>query len=378
MNSFYSPKLTQNSGFAINVRRALVIATVVFTGACGSDDPVGPEPATGFLAGTSDNREIGLLVNSGSKSLTMFQVGSPTTTVQIPLGSSTTISPVGYSIRGRKVAVPLGNAASVAIVDLQSATVGRHFTFSSGNATGSVWANDTTVFVANTNTDQVGRIYLNQTSSEITTTVPVAPAPTAMAYAAGRVFVVSGNLENYVPKGEGIVTVINPTTMAVLATIQTGGTNSYDAAVGPDGLLYVINTGDYVSPGNMAIINPETMTRVAVIPNLGVGPGQLTIDSGGLAYISSFVNSTLVWNTRTRTFVRGPENPVCATDANTGYCRGASSSAPGADGRLYQLFFGSASQGLAPYAFVYDANTFALRDSISVGSGPMAITIRKY
>lgn len=346
--------------------------------ACGSDDPVGPKPPTGFLAGVSGNREIGMVVNSGSKSLTLFQLGSPTTVRQIALGSSTTITPIGYSLRGRKAAVPLGNAASVAIIDLETATVGRHFTFASGNTTGSVWANDTTVFVANTNTDKVGRFYLNQSSGEITSTVPVAPAPTSIAFGAGKVLVISGNLENYMPKGEGIVTAIDPSTMAVLGTIQTGGTNPNEGIVGPDGLLYVLNTGDYVSPGNMAIIDPATLKRVALIENVGVGPGHISIDSRGLAYISSFSNATIVWNTKTRTFVRGPENPVCAKLAASGACRGASASAGGADGKLYQLFFGSASKGLAPYAFVYDANTYALRDSISVGSGPMALTIRTY
>lgn len=351
---------------------------LAFAAACGDDNPTEPEPAPGFLGGVTGNREIGVLVNSGSKSITMFQLGSPTTTVQIPLGSSTTVTPIGFSLRGRKAAVPLGNAASVAIVNLETATVGRFFTFPSGNATGSVWANDTTVFVANTNTNKIGRIYLNQASTDITTTVDVGPAPTAMAYAGGRVLAISGNLANYVPIGEGIVTIINPSTMAVLGTVQTGGTNPNEAAVGPDGLLYVLNTGDYVAQGSMAIIDPATMARVALIPNMGVGPGHITIDANGMAYISSFSNATLVWNTRTRTFVRGADNPVCAKRASTGACRGASSTAAGADGRIYQAFFGSTSQGLAPYTFVYDATTFALRDSIAVGSGPMSLTIRTF
>ncbi|BAH37535.1 MAG TPA: hypothetical protein DGD08_15285 [Gemmatimonas aurantiaca] len=362
----------------LSSRRVAAMALLALTAACGEDGPSEPTPAPGFLGGVAGNREIGVVINSGTKSITMFQLGSPTTTVQIPLGSSTTVTPIGFSLRGRRAAVPLGNAASVALVNLETATVGRFFTFPSGNATGSVWANDTTVFAANTNTNKIGRFYVNQTATEITSTVDVAPAPTAMAYSAGRVLAISGNLANFVPIGEGVVTAINPATMAVLGTVQTGGTNPNEATIGPDGLLYVLNTGDYVAQGSMAIIDPATMTRVALIPNMGVGPGHISIDANGLAYISSFSNATLVWNTRTRAFVRGPADPVCAKRASNNACRGASSSAAATTGRLYQLFFGSTSQGLAPYAFVYDATTFALRDSISVGAGPMSLAIRTF
>ena len=83
-----------------------------------------------------------------------------------------------------------------------------------------------------------------------------------------------------------------------------------------------------------------------------------------------------MFNTATRTFVRGPNNPVCAKLAN-GSCRGAFATTTNANGDVYQAFFGSTSQGLAPYIFVYKASTFALTDSIAVGSGP-ALAIRTF
>ncbi|MBL0937984.1 MAG: hypothetical protein IBJ03_03760 [Gemmatimonadaceae bacterium] len=358
-------------------RPLALLGALAVAAACGDDSISEPDPAPGFLGGVPGNREIGVLVNSGTKSLTLFQLGAPTSTIQIPLGSSATVTPVGFSLRGRRAAVPLGNAASVAVVNLETATVSKFFTFPSGNTTGSVWSNDTTVFAANTNTNKIGRFYINQTSTEITSTVDVAPAPTAMAFAANRVLAISGNLANFVPIGEGVVTAINPATMAVIATVPTGGTNPTEATVGPDGLLYVLNTGDYVAPSSMAIIDPATMTRVALIPSLSVGAGHISIDAAGLAYISGFSSSTVVWNTRTRTFVRGTDNPVCARRA-TGQCRGATSAVLSGSTGLYQLFFGSTSQGLTPYAFRYDPTTYALRDSIAVGAGPMSLVIRTF
>src|SRR5665213_4076050 len=135
-------------------RIILGVAVICAAVACGGDNISNPAP--GFLGGTSDNHEIGLVVNSTGKSLTMFQVGSPKTVVQIPFGGSSTITPTGLSTRARLAAVPLGNAASVALVDLVGQTVKRNYTFPSGNTTGSVFSDDTTLFVANSTTNVVG------------------------------------------------------------------------------------------------------------------------------------------------------------------------------------------------------------------------------
>lgn len=346
--------------------------------ACGDDSITDPTPAPGFLGGVAGNREIGVVVNSIGKSITMFQLGAPTATVSIPLGTSSTITPTGLSLRGRRAAVPLGNAASVAIVNLETATVQKFFIFASGNTTGSAWINDTTVFAANAATNKVGRFYTTQTATEITALADVALAPTAIEYVGGKVFVVSGNFTDFPPTAQGVVTVINPATMAVIGSIQTGGPNSSDAAVGPDGLLYVLNTGDYSAQGSIAIINPATLA-VEVIQSTGVGQGSISIDANGLAYLSSFSGATTVWNTRTRTFVRGASNPLCAKLASTGACRGAPyAAASPQSGKVYQTFFGSAAQGLAPYVFVYSPSTFALTDSIAVGSSPISIAIRTF
>lgn len=342
--------------------------------ACGSD--VTAPAVSGFLAGTNANHEIGLVINSAGKTLTLFQLGSPTTQKQIPLGTSSTVTPVGAAVRGRRAAVPLGNAASVALIDLETAAVQRFFTFASGNASGSVFSDDTTIIVANSTLGTVGRMTVGQSSDAIAITVPVASSPSAIAVAGGRVLVVSANLDvTFTPRGNGIVTAIDPKTMQLLGTATMGGTNSNDAAVGPDGLLYVVNTGDFVGQGSLTIVNPATMQVVATIPNMGVGPGAISIDASGLAYISSFVSGTLVWNTKTRAFVRGPDNPVCAKLAN-GSCRGAFASSTNQAGDVYQAFFGSASQ--APYIFVFRAGAFALSDSIAAGTGPTSIVIRTF
>jgi hypothetical protein len=356
---------------------AALLSAAAFALACDGSSATAPV-APGFLGGTSSNHEVGVVVNSTGKAITLFQLGNPTNQQHIALGTSSTVTPTGLSVRGRRAIVPLGDAASAALINLETATVQRYFTFASGNATGSAFIDDTTIVVANLLRNTVGKMTVNQASDAITATAAVAPQPTAIAVANGRALVISSNLDaSFKPIGNGVVTAVDPNTMQVVGTVSTGGTNTSDGAVGPDGLLYVVNTGDFVNQGSMTIVNPATMTVVATIPNIGVGPGAIYIDGAGLAYISSFFGGTLVWNTATRTFVRGTSNPLCPKLAS-GSCRGAFAATTNASGDVYQAFFGSASQGLAPYLFVYKAGTFALTDSVSVGVGPAALAIRTF
>lgn len=354
----------------------LAAAALISLAGCGSDS-ISPL-ASGFLGGTSTNHEIGVVVNSTGRSLTLFQLGSPTTQQQIPLGTSSTVTPTGLSVRGQVALVPLGNAASVALVNLATASVLRYFTFASGNTTGSAFVDDTTYLFANPALATVGRATKGQPSGAVAMTVQVAPQPTALAMANGRAVIVSANLDaNYSPIGNGVVTIIDPKTLAVLGTVSTGGTNSSDIAIDPDGLAYVVNTGDYLSPGSITIVNPATAQVVATVGGMGVGPGAISIDGNGLAYVSGYYSATVVWNTKTRTFVRDATNPLCAP-VKGGACRGAFGATADASGNVYQLFFGDPTNNLPPYAFVYRAGTFALTDSVSVGVGPSGMAIRSF
>ena len=359
-------------------RSTALLLSALALAACDGDDPL--DPQLGFISGTRDNAQIGLVVNSTDKALTLFQLGNPAEKRQIPFGASTVVTPVGLSVRGTQALVPLGNAASVALIDLPTQRITRFFQFPQGNATGSAFVSDTVALVSNLIDDYVGRLTLGQAGGTIAQTVDVAPAPGTIVMAGNRALVVSGNLdESFKPLGNGVVTALDPQTLQVLGTVETGGRNPQGAALGPDGLLYVVNSEPFGSgvPGSVTIIDPATLQVRATVPGFGNFPGGITIDRNGIAYISGFLFGTLVWDTKTRTFLRGPDNPVCAKLAD-GSCRGAFDNAVDANGTLYQTFFGSRSKNLNPYVFVYAPGTFALTDSIAAGAGPTAIEIQRF
>jgi len=357
---------------------AVIVTTAIGLSAC-SDSPSTPPPGDRpFLDGTEDDPQIGLVVTSLERTLEMFHLGDPAQRRTIALGASSSVTPVGLSVRGDRVLVPLGNAASVAMVDLVTERAERFFLFASGNTSGSAWVDDQSALASNLITDQVGRFVVDQPEDAIAQLVDVAPGPADIVMAGGRGFVVSGNLgDDFLPLGNGVVTALNPSTLAVLGTIDTGDTNPQYGAAGPDGLVYVVNTGDYFNPATMAVIDPTTLERVDLIEGVGVGPGAITIDERGLAYISGFFFGTLVFDTSARVFVRGPDNPVCAPIAEGG-CRGAFHARADRDGDLYQAFFGSPADGLAPFTFVFEAGTFSLADSVASGAGPAAVDVQVF
>jgi hypothetical protein len=363
-------------------RRLSVLALSALTlTACDGDSPVDSELA--FLEGTREEPEIGVVVRSTGKALTLFQVGEPTETRQVVFGASESITPMGFEIRGERALVPLGNAASVALVDLETQRVERFFRFPSGNATGAAWVDGTTALVSNIKENSVGRFTLGQESDEIEQTVE-GPAGDILV-TGDRALVISANYDFDAPYPEGFnpgtVTAIDVETLEILDTV-TVGLNSQTGAIGPDGLLYVVNTGDYKSPGSLSVLDPETLEVLDTYEGFGVGPGSIFIDEQGLAYIAGFYFGTLVWDTQARAFVRGPENPVCAPvlNAESGQeeCRGAFDNDVDEEGNLYQVFFGSARKELKPWVFKYRPGTFELVDSIAVGAGPTAIDIRDF
>jgi hypothetical protein len=344
--------------------------------ACSSDkSPAGPK-VSGFLQGANGNPQIGMVVNSTGGALTLFQLGAPHGKQEtVAFGASALITPVGFSLRGTTAVVPLGNTASAAVVNLNTFSTTRFMLFGGGNATGSEFVDDSTVVVANEGQGYVGRFTTGQSSDSITDTITVAPFPQYVVAANGNAYVISGNIDQSgTPFGNGIVTKLNGKTLAVMDTAISGGTNTSAAAVGTDGRLYVVNTGDYIGQSTVTVMDTATLAVLNTYPNFGIGAGAITIDANGLAYVSSFYSGTVIWNTTTQSFVG---NGLCVMAS--GSCLGAFSAATDAAGDVYQVFFGAPpSQPAWVYVYTHGSGSYALSDSISVGQGPSAIRIATF
>lgn len=332
-----------------------------------------------FLDGTVADAQIGIIVNSSANAIRLFQLGNPGESRDIALGASSAVTPTGISIRGETGVVPLGNAASLAVIDLRTRQIGGFFLFESGNATGSAFVDDRTVLAANQQTDEVGRFTVGQAGGAIGELVPVTQFPTGIVpFSNSLAFVISANLDdNYAPAGDGVVTAVDPSTMTIVATIETGGTNPQFGAIGPDGMLYVMNTGDYVAPSTLAIIDPGSLELAEVIEGFPAGSGHVHVSEDGTLFASAFFTGTVAWSTAAKTFVRDTGDPICAPLAGGG-CRGAFAAHTAADGSLYQTFFGSTRQNLSPWVFRYDPETWTLTDSIASGRGPVGLDIRSF
>ncbi len=361
----------------MSVRSWLALSLAITTLSTGCSDSSGPESER-FLEGTWNDPGVAMMLSATRNSLLMLQTGSPDTRSEIPLGSSSAVTPVDFAVRGRRAMIPLGNAASVAIVDLANAEIDRFFVFPSGNVSGGTWLTDESGVACSTSDNYCGRFSLAQAGNDVTDTVHVTDMPNTVVTVGSRIFVISSNLDEdnfYQPIGNGVVTELDPTTLDIVRTFTVGENPQY-AAVGPDGNLYVPNTGNYVADGSLSVINLTTNT-VETFPNFGAGPGDISIDAQGRAFISSYAIGTVVWNTATQTFIRGPENPVCAPVTGGG-CRGASGAEVAPNGNLYQAFPGSSSSSQPAYLFVYDGTTLALSDSISIPLGPSGFTTRRF
>ena len=347
-------------------RSLALIGLALIATACGSDTVTAPK---GFLHG-----QVGLVVNSTGHALTLFQLSSPDSQRTVSFGASNAITPVDASVRGTLALVPLGDAASAALVDLTKPTVKRNFIYPSGFATGSAFVDDTTIVIDNTGHGTIGRVTINQQSDTIADTVTVAPMPSAIVVSGSFAYVISANEDaNFTPLGNGILTKVNLGTMTVADTVSLGGLNSTAGALGPDGKLYVLNTGDFVNPGSISVVDPASMTVLETDPSI-VGPGAIQIDARGLAYISSFFVGTVIYNTAAKSYVRGPNNPLCAPSPSG--CRGAFDATVDSHGNVYQTFFGTST--VPGEVFVYAASTYALTDSVSAGVGLSALRIASF
>jgi DNA-binding beta-propeller fold protein YncE len=306
--------------------------------------------------------ETAVVLNSIDLSITVFPVDSITETRTVGLAQAG--SPVTMAARNNRIVVPLGFFPAAAVVNLATSDVSTVPLPDNSGATGVAFLNDSIAYVANPNINSVSRINVNSGAAE--REIAVGIFPQAVAVAQGRVFVFNAELDlSFRPARTGVVSVIDPSSDSVVSVIFLSGFNPSAARLGPDGLLYVLNSGTFgQGDGSLSVVNPTALDEVEHHGGFGEFPGDIAIDDAGRAYISSFAYGIAVWDAVADTFISPPSDPL-VIDGNS------ISSGVGLDseGRLYTLIPGDCT-----------APSVALRttggpvEEIAVGVCPIAIT----
>ena len=334
---------------------------VLFLAACGGDgtEPLPPETA-----------EVGVVLGSVDRSLTVFEVENPTQTRMVGVGLDG--SPVSMAVRGNLAAVPLGIVPAVAVVDVREAELLRTVGLPTGSgATGVAFLNDSIVLVATLDLNSVTPV--NVLAGTRGSDIEVGRFPQAIVVEGGRAFVLNAELELDpmsgfpVPDGPATVSVIDIESLTVTSTIQLSGENAGAGVVGPDGRLYIVNSGSFgLANGSLSVVNLTSLPEeVEHHPGFGDFPGALALGSSAQAFVGAFSYGVVVWDTSLDVFIRGPADAVEPGGV-------PSTSGVGFDeaGRLYTLTTGFCAD---PGSVNRHDSAFDVDVTISVGICPFAI-----
>lgn len=314
------------------MRRAAVLFSIPALLLAGCDDATRPEPTTG--------REAAVIVNSTERSLTVVPVDDPAG--QFTIGVSAEGSPVGVAARGNVAVVPLGTYPFAAVVDLQARSVTHMVALPEGSgATGVAFLNDSIALVANPGLNSVSPVNVRRGTAGAQ--IPTGVYPSSIIAHDGRAYVLNGELENWSPARPGTITVIDAS-LQPAGTIQLTGLNPGAAAVGGNGRLYVINSGNWGDGnGSLSVVNTSTLQEVSHHPGFGNFPGSIAVDPSGSVLVGVYGTGILSWNPATGSLTRGLDDPI-----RPGLTPPVADLGFDSQGRLYTLYPGQCdAPGLA-------------------------------
>ena len=233
-----------------------------------------------------ETAEVGVVLSSTDLSLTIFEVDNPGQTRIVGLGPDG--SPVTMAVSGHLAVVPLGLVPAVAVVDLKEGLLLRTVALPQGSgATGVAFLNDSIALVANPNLNSVTPI--NVLAGTPGSDIAVGRFPQAVVVEGGRAFVLNAELQGFAPDGPATVSVIDGESLQVTSTLTLSGENAAAGGVGPDGWLYIVNSGSFgAANGSLSVVDLTSLTEVAFHTGFGDFPGSLALGPSGRAFVASF------------------------------------------------------------------------------------------
>ena len=336
---------------------ALFASLAVSSTACDDDNPTGPVVPAGV--------ETVVVVNSIDLSITVIPADSIENRQTIGLAQAG--SPVSLAARGSYALVPMGFLNSATVVNLATGDVTALALPDNSGATGVAFLNDSVAYVANPNLNTVSPV--NAFAATAGPEIDVGGFPQGVIASADRVFVLNAELDNtFRPAKAGGVSVIDPSTNTVISTVILTGFNPSAAAFGPDGLLYVINSGTFgQGDGSLSVIDPVTLDEIEHHSGFGEFPGDIAFGPDGNAYVSSFGYGIAVWDAAADSFIRPPSDPLIVEGHSISSGLGFDD-----DGRLYTLIPGDCVAPSSAYR-VASGET----EAIGVGVCPIDIAFTR-
>jgi DNA-binding beta-propeller fold protein YncE len=319
--------------------------------------------ALGLLLGCADTNalppdpvELLVVANSQANSVAIVPVDPAEPTVTVPL-STPRGRPMSLAAFDRYALVPLGDLDQVAVVDLQQGTLVQRIPLPPGSRpTGAIMLDASIGYVANSGRNTISLINV---PSEHVREIAVGVSPQGFAFARGRLFVLNANLDSTgEPVGASWLTVINPATNALAPGIDsvplTGPGYAASAAVGGDGLIYIVNRGRSTTPeGRLSVVDPLERKEVASFAGLGLQPGQIATDGGVRVFVSSQTEGLLEFNTDSNAVIRG-EGEGVPIPTNAGV-------AVDSEGLVYAIQAGDCDPGRPGFAHVLDDQLVQIR-----------------
>jgi hypothetical protein len=275
----------------------LAALLVLVTGACA------PTTSTGSLP-----LEVLVVLDSVDHTLRMVPVDSPTVVREIPLGGALGFTPAFLAARGTKAVVAGNNGATarLAIVDLDAAGIQDIVTLLDGQIAAVTIADDEHAYVASWTNGVISRITLSTGAIEL---LPAPGGPQGFAVTRGKVFAAVGNRQacaiDPIACGRGPSWLIQAEPGLPRDSVPLSGPgNAGPAAIGADGLVYVLSEGDDFAngEGRLSIVDPIRNSEIASFGGVGPLIPSWIINDGGERMLIAGPGGLLVFNTRLRRF----------------------------------------------------------------------------
>lgn len=233
--------------------------------------------------------------------------------ITVPLAA-----PSAIATRGRLAAVPLGGADGVALVDLGARSVLSVLAMPAGSSpAGAAWGSDSLLYVS---LPGLGRVLRVDIVRGDTVTAARATDPRGLLFTRGRLFILDANtvacptMPDRCALGASRVIAIDPAIGVVPHPPDTiplpGALNVASGAIGDDGLLYVVASGDPTTPaGRLVVVDPVQREEVANYGGLGNRPSGAGAGTGRVL-IASRLEGLLEFSTTERRLTRAAGNGV--------------------------------------------------------------------